>query len=173
MSTDILKVVSGEYRFSDVYPHIKQHFEEQSRFVQIDGRACLDRKSWPSNPGVYLVWEAESLIYIGMTGKVQKSEDKCELPPKGSGLRDRLARWDPYCFDEQYQVFRYGLARRAPSKKTALEIGYETEVQITNIRVDCFKYLRSENKAPALLESILLQGFINQYDQLPVVNNAF
>jgi hypothetical protein len=60
-------------------------------------------------------------------------------------------------------VFRYG-----PTTATVPPSDYKEEVALSDIQITCFTV--PFPKIPAAWEYLLLQGFINQFGDLPVAN---
>ena len=112
-------------------------------------------------PGVYLIWKkgVPQPLYIGSSGKIGP-----DLSPSGSNVKRRLFGANtPYHFDKNAPVWRYG-----PTTAGVPPAGYFYEVPISDLRMSIFAL--PPPQAPAVLEHLLLQGFINEFGRLPVAN---
>jgi hypothetical protein len=67
----------------------------------------------------------------------------------------------PYRFDDKF--FRFG-----PTTATVPPAGYTGAIALSDIQITCFAVFAP--KIPAAWEHLLLQGFINQFADLPIVN---
>jgi hypothetical protein len=115
----------------------------------------------PNRPGVYVIYERTSdiPIYIGSAGKIGRN-----LVASGSTMRTRIFQsTTPYHFDNDEDLFRYG-----PRDADVPPVGYASDFPIANIRIECL--VVPHPLAPSVLEHLLIQGFINQYHDLPLVN---
>ncbi|MDZ4289470.1 MAG: hypothetical protein U0984_16010, partial [Prosthecobacter sp.] len=96
-------------------------------------------------------------LYIGSSGKIGKG-----LVVSDSTIHHRLfGASTPYHFEEE--VFRFG-----PTTATVPPDGYTDSVPLRDLQIEC--YVVPSPKIPAAWEHLLLQGFINQFGDLPVVN---
>lgn len=111
-------------------------------------------------PGVYVIVKKTDVrrpIYIGSSGKIGRS-----LLPSGSSIRSRIfGASTPYRFGEA--VLQYG-----PTTTTVPPADYTEHVALGDIQITCFAVFAP--KIPAAWEHLLLQGFINQFGDLPVAN---
>jgi hypothetical protein len=148
-------------------------------FKRINGDDAWTAGNWPETPGVYAVWRTSEnkvaeLLYVGMTGKV-----KNDGTMQGGCLRDRLGRWDPYCFqqDGPYEkYFEYGPNASGDAVlNLKYPVRYKYHIPAKEIRVDCFLIEKGVERrmAPALFEALLLQHHLAIRGCLPPANNAF
>jgi hypothetical protein len=156
--------------FDSYYSSAKSYFNNNDHFFELSANTC-DGLAWPSNNGIYVVWRTtpmEEVLYIGMTGKFSKAGVM-----SGPGLKARTARWTPYCFDKTRNTFCFGPnpVQGENNLRKQQAAGYKHSVPISDIRVDCFEYFTTHKMAPALLEALLLQGYLMQHGQLPRANN--
>jgi hypothetical protein len=112
-----------------------------------------------------------------MTGKYKRESDgTAVLADKQNGFRERGTRYHPYSFtsdgpwanhyeyDPQYSV---NDIRKAPPQDR-----YNEHIPIKEISIDCFVLGQESRIAPAFLEALLLQYYIEFEGRLPVANNA-
>jgi hypothetical protein len=92
-------------------------------------------------------------------------------------LRDRIPRYTPYCFTRngQYEChFEFG-PNASGDNVLKLELGsrYKSRIHIDEVFTDCFHCDPKRFTAPAAIEAILLQCFLEQFKVLPEANNEF
>ena len=124
-------------------------------------RAGLMKSVPAKTTGVYVIWKKGALspIYIGSSGKIEK-----KLKPSGSSIRSRmLGSSTPYHFDTTANQFKYG-----PTTSGVPPAGYHYAISLSEIEVTCLAVYSPS--APTVLEHLLIQGFINQYHDLPEAN---
>ena len=112
-------------------------------------------------PGVYLIWKKDvpQPLYIGSSGKIGP-----DLSPSGSKVKNRLFGANtPYHFDKNAPVWRYG-----PTTAGVPPTGYLHEVPVSDLTLTLFALPHPQS--PAVLEHVLLQGFINEFGRLPTAN---
>jgi hypothetical protein len=112
-------------------------------------------------PGVYLIGRKNSHqpLYIGSAGKIGP-----DLRLSGSNVKTRLfSATTPYHFDRISHVWRYG-----PIMADLAQTAYIHEVPIVDLMLTIFNLPLPYS--PAVLEHLLLQGFINEFDRLPTAN---
>ena len=159
--------------FDSIFGIARDIYLSKNRFKSIRSSTCK-AINWPKNPGVYVIRdicaEGDQLVYIGMTGKFETNGNF-----KGKqGLSHRKTRWNPYRFDYLNNMFKYRPKyERFESKDSAPKNGYEKNISIDQIQIDCFIFERDEKFAPTFLESLLLQSYLMQYERLPPANNSF
>jgi hypothetical protein len=160
---------------------IREFFQQAGRLQLLQGEQAWDVNQWPQGFGVYLVWRVQpenqrQLLYIGKAGKYRRvDENEAEL--NGGNLAHRLGRWTPYCFQREGPFanhFEYG----PNSVKRLLQMPcidrYQHHVPASQIEVECFSLSGWETwLAPALLEALLLQGYMVENGDLPPANNEF
>ena len=111
--------------------------------------------------GVYLILKKGNTepLYIGSSGKIGP-----DLSPSGSTVKSRLFGANtPYHFDKTTAVWRHG-----PTTAGVPPEGYLYEQPIVGLTLSIFAM--PHPKSPAVLEHILLQGFINEFGRLPAAN---
>lgn len=162
-----------EFPFDSIFEITKKIYSSKGGFKSIRSSTCKSI-NWPKNPGVYVIrdicGDGDQVIYIGMTGKFETNGNF-----KGKqGLSHRKTRWNPYRFDDLENMFQYRPNyERFESKNSAPKEGYEKNIDIDQIEIDCFIFERNEKLAPTFLESLLLQSYLLQYEKLPPANNSF
>lgn len=173
MEQQISNILNGAVNspFETYYATAKTLFSTKGHFHELSGNTCKSLQ-WPTNPGVYVVWKRsspEEVLYIGMTGKFSQAG----VLSSSTGLKHRVTRWTPYCFDKTANTFCFGPlpVQGNNSLKKQQAAGYRHNVSISQIRVDCFEYFDTHKMAPAFLESLLLQGYLMEYGILPAANN--
>jgi len=162
-----------DFPFDSIFESVKEVYLRKNRFISIRAATC-NEISWPQTRGVYVIWKASSnekhVVYIGMTGKVSSNG---MLSGKQT-LSDRKTRWSPYKFDNKFNEFKFApLYERHESRNSAPSKGYKNSISIASITIDCFLFDANEKLAPTFLESLLLQGFLLQFETLPPANNNF
>jgi hypothetical protein len=161
---------------------IREFFQQAGRLQLLQGEQAWDVNQWPQGFGVYLVWHVQSenlrqLLYIGKAGKYRRvDENEAEL--NGGNLAHRLGRWTPYCFQSEGPFanhFEYGPSAGVNQIRTMPHQGrYQQHVPAAQIDVECFSLSGWETwLAPALLEALLLQGYMVENGDLPPANNEF
>ncbi len=167
--------ISGEEPFCSFYKKIRSLFDSKGQLVELRSNYSSGL-AWPRNAGVYVIWELnkKEVLYIGMTGKFDKSGNL----QVGSGLSGRSARTVPYCFSMNGPFadhFEFNAKTNNPEKIKKVEIGerYNKRVPLKDLYIDCFIVSREGRVAPSFLEATLLQLHLEQFNCLPVANNAF
>ena len=69
----------------------------------------------------------------------------------------------PYHFDTTANQFKYG-----PTTAGVPPAGYHYSISLSEIEITCLAVYSPS--APTVLEHLLIQGFINQYHDLPEAN---
>jgi hypothetical protein len=124
-----------------------------------ESRILLMNSVNETNAGVYILWKKGETypFYIGCAGKIQKNGGR-----EGRSVRDRLfSAKTPYNIDKEHLLYSPTTSGASPAeynKKVALS---ELIVEIISVRADI---------APAALEHLLLQGFLNEHQRLPEAN---
>ena len=111
--------------------------------------------------GVYLILKKgdPQPLYIGSSGKIGP-----DLSRSGSTVKIRLFGANtPYHFDKKTGVWRHG-----PTTAGVPPAGYLHDLPIAALTLNVFAM--PHPKSPAVLEHILLQGFINEFGRLPTAN---
>jgi hypothetical protein len=158
------------------YDALLQLFKDANRFQQIQATSRAQLAGmWPDGVGVYVVrrLEAESILesilYIGMTGTLDK-----DLGAGGRGFKGRMTRYTPYCYSND-DHFKFGpnasgeKVRQLPANEQ-----YKHHYPLETVVTDCFVLTGIESEiAPSLLESILLQMYVSKTRNLPPANNEF
>lgn len=141
-------------------------FKSYSDFFQVDeytacSRAELMKKIPTNKRGVYSYWVKDDVspIYIGCAGKVS-ADGKLS----GNTVRNRMfSASTPYHFSKETDYLLYN-----PTTAGVPPEDYKNKVSISSITI---KIISINNQtAPAALEHLLLQGFINEYGALPLAN---
>jgi hypothetical protein len=119
-------------------------------------------KSMPHKRGVYLIWkrsdDKHKLLYIGSSGKIKKGN-----LPSGQDVRKRMfGSSTPYKFDST-DIFKYG-----PTTTGVPPARYKKSVRLSDIQIEVFA--TPTNVAPSVLEHLLIQGYVNQFKDLPEAN---
>lgn len=165
------------------YERLVAVLSRSGRFSRIAVPTARDvATAWPSGRGVYVVrWARassflESILYIGMTGKLTKKEQGIES--SGSGFAGRIDRYTPYCYSSTGRFsdhFEFGpMAAGDSVLELPRERRYEHHVPLSETITDCFLLHGVEREvAPSFLEAILLQMYFRQMATLPAGNNAF
>lgn len=123
-------------------------------------RKILQSSVPPEIAGVYMIAkknESHRPLYIGSSGKIGRG-----LETSGSSIRTRLFNAStPYRFKEE--VFCFG-----PTSAKVPPDGYTHEIPLNDLQIVCFRV--PNPKIPAAWEHLLIQGFINQFGDLPIAN---
>ena len=115
------------------------------------------------NPGVYVMWREgdQKPFYIGSSGKVKKG-----LVKSDSTVSKRLFNSStPYHFSKSDNALHYG-----PTSAGVPPDGYHDCIDLKLLKIDVFSL--GDNIAPSAFEHILIQGFINEFGDLPEINQA-
>ena len=127
---------------------------------------------------MYVVWKTidqkvDEVLYIGMTGRFT---GEGAINPN-AWLSKRQMRWHPYCFTKEgpYENhFEFGPKFSVDKiKLQEPQDRYESREHYSNLRIDCFVFSFASKAAPAALESMFLQMYLEQFQRLPVANNSF
>ena len=113
----------------------------------------------PQAHGIYIIYkrEGDHPLYIGCSGKIGHN-----LVISGSTMRSRLrGATTPYNFADN--EFSYG-----PTTADTRPAGYDSNIPLNEIWIECLQ--TPAGVAPVFLESLLIQGFIHQYGDLPAAN---
>jgi len=162
------------------YQQEKNRFQQDGRLKTLTGQQAWTRNNWPDGCGVYLIWRVHAgggrqLLYIGKAGKYCRTNHGAATM-NGGNFAARLARWTPYCFQQEgpyAEYFEYGPRFRGQQLlHTQYEARYQHHVPEAEIEVECFCLSGWEqNLSPALLEANLLQEYLIEHNDLPVANN--
>jgi hypothetical protein len=162
------------------YEAIKGYFQSVDRYRVLTDSQAWSRQQWPQGPGVYCIWRTPSngprqLLYIGKAGKFKRTGD-APVQLNDGCLASRLQRWTPYCFQSQGRYaahFEYGpngSVNEIP--KMDYEARYREHIPASEIQVECFVLSGWEQQlSPALLETLLMQDYLQSHGDLPVANN--
>jgi hypothetical protein len=168
----------GEYsNFENFYIKLTDFYKPENKFYEISAPKCSEL-DWPNGIGVYVVRAREGMdvVYIGMTGKVQRmAPDSVKLEIKKNGFKNRSKRWHPYCFSEKGRYenhFEFGPNFGVNElKKQDEEVRYKYHLPISGLVIDCFSLDEQSAMAPTFLESLILQVYFTSNGTLPVANN--
>ena len=176
--TKLLSHVSEYSNFENFYSKLTDFYKSENKFYEISAAKCSEL-DWPNGIGVYVVRAREGMdvVYIGMTGKVQRmAPDSVKLEIKKNGFKNRSKRWHPYCFSEKGRYenhFEFGPNFGVNElKKQGEEVRYKYHLPITDLTVDCFSLDEKTAMAPTFLESFILQVYFSSKGTLPVANNV-
>lgn len=163
--------------FREFYTELRKNFDSVGRLHEISGSSC-SQLDWPDGIGVYVIRKLnfEDIIYVGMTGKVKRTQEgQVLLEDKKNGFKSRRSRWYPYCFTEEgifKDHFEFGPNFGVNELKNEPKAQrYKYHIPFDEIAVDCF-ILGNESKCtPTFLEGFILQNYFFQKETLPMANN--
>lgn len=144
--------------------HLKDTFNSLTKKLppRIIGRSRKElMRRVGNNRGVYLIFKkGESMpIYIGSAGKMIKGGSW-----NNSTIRKRMFQANtPYHFDKKTDLLCYG-----PKTTGVPPAGYRHSIPLDAIEIITIEL--EAPYAPSALEHLLIQGFINQYGDLPEAN---
>lgn len=179
---EVLKALA-EGAVESGYENLVACLRQAGRFCRIESTTALGvAAAWPTGFGVYVVRKAnvesvlESILYIGMTGKITRREGV--TVPGGTGFAGRINRYTPYCYTSDGPFCDYfefgpkasgdGILNMPPEDR------YEHRFPLSETVTDCFLLTGIEKEvSPSFLEAILLQLYFRQTETLPIGNNAF
>ena len=155
---------------------VSELFMSANRFQRIQANTRVQLAGmWPKGVGVYVVRRSaevsllESILYIGMTGKLNT-----DLQPVGQGFAGRMTRYTPYCYTED-DHFKFGPnaageeLRKLPENQRS-----QHHYPLGGVLTDCFLLNGTVREiSPSLLETIFLQMYASQKRTLPLGNQAF
>jgi len=186
MQINITKKILSEYvkqkepNFTCLHATSRSLFKDISAFGSIGGNTYKDLE-WPKGVGVYAIWKmsqniAETLIYIGMTGKInQQVNGEAKLFDPENGFSKRALRYHPYSFTQKgsyKDYFEYEPKHSLKTiKKAPLEDRYAVHIPLKDIKVDCFQIPERLKLAPSFFEVLLLQSYFSSFNSLPIANN--
>jgi hypothetical protein len=139
--------------YSALFPHTNY----------LGATSAILEKNIPATRGVYLIWRKaeKELIYIGCSGKIKNG-----MISGAGDVRKRLfgpSTYTPYIFEQK--LFKYGPVSRTSGGRPA---NYDKSISINEIQISVIS--TPEKVAPAALEHLLIQGYINQHGNLPEAN---
>lgn len=111
--------------------------------------------------GVYSYWKKDATrpFYIGCAGKVGKDGRL-----SGNTIKARMFQANtPYHFKKEANTLCFG-----PTTAGVPPAGYVHSIDMSDIVIRAL--IIEDNTAPAALEHILIQGYVNQYHSLPQAN---
>ena len=115
-------------------------------------------------PGVYIIIHDKEIIYIGSSGKVDRS-----LELGASTVKSRLTNsYTPYTIsDDKFKFSPFGSIKGSNRPE-----GYTHEFALSKLKFLVFDLTPNNNQvlAPSALEHVLIQSFMNQYKMLPIAN---
>lgn len=163
-------IPAGGAEYDSVYDAIREYFLEYQCFFTVADGFCT-RVNWPKHPGAYVIRHVnQGTVYIGMTGKVANGG----LIEGQQTFVQRKYRWTPYRFDcPQNQLRLSPEYAKGESRGAPPAAGYGVNIPFGDVVVDCICCPITENIAPAFVEALLLQMYLNQYGHLPLGNQAF
>lgn len=159
--------------FIEIYEGLVSSFKRLDGFKKVTGQSCKEL-AWPKETGVYVVRKTQTneVLYIGMTGSFSQ-QGKMNTKQR---LNTRPNRWNPYRFGktgDQKDKFLYGPDYKKHDDKNKPPSKYLNEVPIGEVEIDCFLLNGEDRLAPAFVESLLIQAFLQEKGCLPVANNKF
>ena len=167
-------ILSCNDRFDKFYQDLVQLFSSKFRFVRMHSGFFV-RKNWPKGSGVYVIWKvvgkSRELIYIGKTGTYRRTGKLVGINNEKDKYKERMGRWTPYCFFEEYFCFGPQFKGSAEPKPNN-DSNYGECIPISEIEIDFF-VCGTGSVAPAFLESLLLQIYMDEPSTLPPANNEF
>ncbi len=145
--------------FSELFRHFTAYYPSET--YAGDSRASLMEQIPTGKRGVYTYWKKGAInpFYIGCSGKIDKTSELC-----GNTMKSRMFQANtPYHFSktENYLFFE-------PTTATVPPAGYQSYFQISEVEIKTIEI--TDKIAPAALEHLLIQGFINEYGCLPLAN---
>ena len=185
MQINITKKLLSEYvkqkepNFTCLYAKSCSLFKDISAFRSVEGYTYKDLK-WPKGVGVYAIWKIsqnieETLIYIGMTGKINQHNGEAKLFDSENGFSKRALRYHPYSFTQKgpfRDFFEYEPKYSLKTiQKAPREDRYAAHIPLKDLKVDCFQIPQRLQLAPSFLEALLLQSYFSSYNSLPIANN--
>jgi hypothetical protein len=144
--------------FDDLYTIYQKQFDHTE--CANENRKDL-LKIVPPVRGVYLIWKTteKKPLYIGSSGKIKKG-----MLLSGQNVKARIfGSSTPYKIDRVTNEFKY-----VPKTTGVPPSGYYHAVKLTAIRITIIA--TPTDIAPSVLEHLLIQGFINQFHDLPEAN---
>lgn len=121
-------------------------------------------RNMESFPGVYVIIHDKEIIYIGSSGKVDRS-----LKLSASTVKSRLTNsYTPYTISDD----KFKFSPSGKIKGSNRPEGYTHEIALSKLTLLVFDLTPNNNQviAPSTLEHILIQSFMNQYKKLPKAN---
>lgn len=159
--------------FATIYEEVTASFKSKNGFIILKAQKCGELK-WPDEIGVYVVRKIKTneVIYIGMTGSFSQ---KGQLNTK-QRLSSRPDRWNPYRFEEtgvHKDKFLYGPDYKKHEDRSRRPSNYLYEIPIAEVEIDCFLLNGEDRLAPAFVEGLLIQAYLQENGCLPTANNKF
>lgn len=146
-------------KFSDLFKYYSDFFK-LDKYTGCSRAELMDKVS-TNKRGVYSYWVKGELfpIYIGCAGKVS-----VDGALSGNTVRTRIFSANtPYHFSKDTNYLLYN-----PTTAGVPPEGYKDKIAIECITIKIISI--NDTTAPAALEHLLLQGFINEYGTLPLAN---
>ena len=176
-------MVDNKDYFIKHYNSLVQGFKSSGDFSEIN---CKKEKiKWPKTSGVYVIWKGDynsfkNLVYVGMTGKFKRVNDKRVVFNSGS-FNKRKGRWMPYRFCESAKdgenrfEFRYGPKKKKVSEQGKIKYrqdAYEKRISYSLLKIHCFHISKDHREyTPELLEKEILTKYFKSFGNLPPANN--
>lgn len=155
--------------FSDLF----NFYSEIYSVITVEGasRSDLMAKIPASIHGVYTFWSsnAKQPFYIGCAGKISRKkslEKNSAIELSGNKVKSRMFNAStPYHFSKSSNFIQF-----SPTTAGVPPEGYNSSIAVNDliIKVICIHDLT----APAALEHLLIQGYINEFGDLPEANQA-
>lgn len=153
----------------DLFKTYTELFRSYSEQVSTTRHSAGNRNelmsSLPKSAGVYIIVRKGSPtpIYIGSAGKIRREAARAVRTVKA-----RLSgAYTPYKFATDSHILRYSPVGEVASKPPQ---SYEHEIPLGEITI--IVMATDDALAPAALEYTLIQGFINEFRALPLINQA-
>ncbi len=130
----------------------KHHAHSRREFMESIGKGTR---------GVYLFRKKDSdrPIYIGSSGKIGR-----QMSASGSTIRSRLFYANtPYYFSPDDDKLHYG-----PTTPGVPPEGYSHSLNLDELEIEILQM--DADKAPSVLEHLFIQGYLNEFNDLPEIN---
>lgn len=175
---------SKKEQFIKDYNSLVEEFKSKFNFTEID---CVKEKiRWPRKSGVYCIWKNDensfdNLIYVGMTGKFKRVDDKKVVFNSGT-FDKRKGRWTPYRFCESQKDgknrfwFRYSPIKKTVGEQSKIKYevnAYNEKISYSELKIHCFHISDNhrDEYTPELLEKEILTKYLKSSGDLPPANN--
>jgi hypothetical protein len=157
------------FSFTELFNYFSQKYEVHE--IQVSSRSELSKNIPAHIRGVYSFWAKKSNhpIYIGCAGKISRNKKDVgdqSIILRGNDVKKRLSYAStPYHFSKELDILFY-----SPTTAKVKPEGYHSQISLNEIiiKIICIDDITS----PAALEHLLIQGYINEFGNLPLANQA-
>lgn len=174
--SSLFSIPIGSSHFSTILARARSTFTTTGQHLSYTN--LTSSTNFPKFPGVYVIHyqdpinkdSVDEVVYIGCAGKIGRNSNL-----NGRTIGGRFKNGTvPYHFNYQQQIWEFHPKASNPNalRKLPPAQRYRSSLPLAQIWVEVFIFSPAGKFAPSVLESLLLQMFVEHYTKLPLANNA-